>query len=185
MDHNALKYLINKLDLSGQLARWVLLLQEFNFIVVVCPGKFHGHADHLSRLQPIGLTNTVPLDDNLPNVDLFEVDVFFLEYVEILTYLETNQTLAGYSPLQVQALIRQSAPYSLIGGVLYKLGKDGVLRQCINPSEVQDILKGCHTDPCEGHFADEATARKALLVGYWWSSLFKDAHEFTKRCDPC
>ena len=74
---------------------------------------------------------------------------------------------AGYSPLQVQTLIRRSAPYSLIGGVLYKLGKDGVLRHCINPSEVQDILEGCHTDPCGGHFAGEATARKALLVGYW------------------
>ena len=35
VDHDALKYLINKPDLSGRLARWVLLLQEFNFTVVV------------------------------------------------------------------------------------------------------------------------------------------------------
>ena len=67
--------------------------------MVVCPGKSHGNADHLSRLQPTGLTNTVPLDDKLLDADLFEVDVLFLEYVEILTYLETNQTPFGYSPL--------------------------------------------------------------------------------------
>ena len=80
--------------------------------------------------------NTVPLDDNLPDADLFEVDVLFPEYMEILTYLETNQMPVGYSPLQVHTLIRRSAPYSLIGGVLYKLDKDGVLCRCINPNEV-------------------------------------------------
>ena len=65
------------------------------------------------------------------------------------------------------------------------MDKDGVSRRCINPSEVQDILEGCHTDPCGGHFVGEAIARKALLAGYWWPSLFKDAHEFTRKCDPC
>ena len=51
VDHDALKYLINKPDLSGRLARWVLLLLEFNFTVVVRLGKSHGNADHLSRLN--------------------------------------------------------------------------------------------------------------------------------------
>ena len=32
-DHNALKYLANQVDLSGKIARWVLLLQEFDFEV--------------------------------------------------------------------------------------------------------------------------------------------------------
>ena len=68
---------------------------------------------------------------------------------------------------------------------MYKLDKDGVLRHCINPSEVQDILAGCHTDLCKGHFAGKATATKALTSGYWWPSLYKDAHEFTKKCEPC
>ena len=133
----------------------------------------------------MGPVNTVPLDDNLPDADLFEVDVLFPEYMEIFTYLETNQMPAGYSPLQIQTLIWRSAPYSLIGGVLYNLDKDAVLRRCVNPSKVQAILEGCHSDPVGGHFFGEATARKALLAGYWWPSLFKDAHEFTRRCDPC
>ena len=58
--------------------------------MVVRPGKSHGNADHLSRLEPTGLANTVPLDNNLSDMDLFEVDVLFSKYVEILTYLETN-----------------------------------------------------------------------------------------------
>ncbi len=41
----------------------------------------------------------------------------------------------------------------MIGEVLYKQGKDNVLRCCVNPSEVSMILKGCHDDACGGHFA--------------------------------
>ena len=35
VDHDALKYMINKPQLSGRIARWVLLLQEFNFTIHV------------------------------------------------------------------------------------------------------------------------------------------------------
>ncbi len=33
VDHMALRYIVNKPDLSGQLARWVLLLTKFDYIV--------------------------------------------------------------------------------------------------------------------------------------------------------
>ena len=34
-DHDSLKYLVNKPDLSCRIARWILLLQEFNYEVMV------------------------------------------------------------------------------------------------------------------------------------------------------
>ena len=40
---------MNKPDLSGQIARWILLLQEFNYEVIVKPGKANANADYLSR----------------------------------------------------------------------------------------------------------------------------------------
>jgi len=49
MDHDSLKYLVNKSDLSGRIARWILLLQEFNYVVVVKSGKANVNADYLSR----------------------------------------------------------------------------------------------------------------------------------------
>ena len=48
-DHDSLKYLVNKPDLSGRIARWILLLQEFNYEVVVKPGKANSNANFLSR----------------------------------------------------------------------------------------------------------------------------------------
>lgn len=67
VDHNTLKYLINKLDLSERLARWILLFQEFNFIIVVKLGKSHANVDHLSQLELLPTEKLSPIDDNLPN----------------------------------------------------------------------------------------------------------------------
>ena len=48
-DHDSLKYLVNKSDLSGRIARWILLLQEFNYKVVIKSEKSNSNADFLSR----------------------------------------------------------------------------------------------------------------------------------------
>ena len=49
VDHMAIKYLVNKAELSGRLARWVLLLEEFDYTVEYKPGRMHLQADHLTR----------------------------------------------------------------------------------------------------------------------------------------
>lgn len=50
LDHMAIKFLVNKPELSGRLARWILLLKEFNYTVEYKSGWMHLQADHLSRL---------------------------------------------------------------------------------------------------------------------------------------
>ena len=47
-DHQALKYLVNKPLHHGRICRWLLLFQEFEFEVVVRPGKLNVGPDHLS-----------------------------------------------------------------------------------------------------------------------------------------
>ena len=183
VDHDALKYMINKPQLSGRIARWVLLLQEFNFTVEVRPGKKHGNADHLSRLTEA--EGSEPVNDALPDSQLFVVDVITDQYSEIIQYLTNQEFPTEFRAAEKRKLIEQCAPFSMIGSVLYKLGKDGVLRRCIFDSEVDSILEGCHSDVCGGHFAGDSTARKVLMAGFWWPTLFRDAHKFARRCDPC
>lgn len=48
-DHAALIWLLRKKDPEGQMARWVSLLQEYDFVVQHRPGLKHGNADALSR----------------------------------------------------------------------------------------------------------------------------------------
>nr|GEU80874.1 reverse transcriptase domain-containing protein [Tanacetum cinerariifolium] len=50
-DHSALKYLFAKKDAKARLLQWILLLQEFDFIVIDTKGAENYATDHLSRLE--------------------------------------------------------------------------------------------------------------------------------------
>jgi hypothetical protein len=180
IDHDALKYMINKPQLSGRIARWVLLLQEFNFTINVRPNKTHANVDFLSRISEE--INPEFINDNFPDAQLFNVDVILAEYLDIIHYLTTNTFFLEYTDKQKQCLIFKAQPYTMIGGVLYRKGKDEILRRCINPSEVLLIFKGCHDDVGGGHFASLITAQKALQSGYWWPTLFSNAARYVKKC---
>ena len=48
VDHSALLYLVSKQELTGKLARWMLLLQEFEFDILHRLGVQHASVDNLS-----------------------------------------------------------------------------------------------------------------------------------------
>nr|GEW13428.1 reverse transcriptase domain-containing protein [Tanacetum cinerariifolium] len=52
-DHSAFKYLFAKKDAKARLLRWVLLLQEFDFMVLDTKGAENLAADHLQIRKPI------------------------------------------------------------------------------------------------------------------------------------
>ena len=126
-----------------------------------------------------------PIPDSFLDADLFVVDVISEEYADLIQYL-THHTFPPHFTTKMKIhLVHKSAPYILVGGVLYKKGQDEILQRCIFQSEVDTILEGCHVDSCGGHFASDSTARKALMAGYWWPNMYFDAHHFVQRCDAC
>ena len=71
VDHMALRYLVNKPDLSGRLAHWILLLTKFDYTVQYKPRKMHLQAYHLSRLsEEVGIEE---IEDKFPDGWLFTV----------------------------------------------------------------------------------------------------------------
>ena len=42
-----------------------------------------------------------------------------------------------------------------------------------------------HERVCGGHYMAKTTAHKILRSGFWWPTIFKDTHEFVKKCDAC
>ena len=50
-DHSALKYLVNKLVLGGNTFRWLLLFQDYDFEIIVKPGRLNVGPYRLSRIE--------------------------------------------------------------------------------------------------------------------------------------
>ena len=48
-DHSSLRWLMNVEDATGRVARWSLLLQQYDFDIVCRPGRENSNADSLSR----------------------------------------------------------------------------------------------------------------------------------------
>ncbi len=59
------------------------------------------------------------------------------------------------------------------------------MHRCLTTSKAHIVFKELHEGVARGHFAADITTKKILDVGYWWSILFKDIHEFYKSCDNC
>ena len=88
VDHMALRYLVNKPNLSGRLARWILLLTEFDYTVQYKLGKMNLQNNHLSRLSTE--TGTEEMDDECPDGRLFAVQKVPLWYCYIAEFLSTQ-----------------------------------------------------------------------------------------------
>nr|GEZ20863.1 reverse transcriptase domain-containing protein [Tanacetum cinerariifolium] len=60
-----------------------------------------------------------------------------------------------------------------------------VIRRCVHGKEALDILEAYHNGPTGGHHGVNLTAKKVFDVGFFWPTIYKDAHEFVKNCDSC
>ena len=70
-NHDAIKHLVNKPDLSGRVARWIMLLQEFQYTIKVKPGLGNKNVDYLSRLDEAVLVDSIR--DDFPDEHLFAI----------------------------------------------------------------------------------------------------------------
>ncbi len=70
--HMALIYLVNKPQLFGRIARWLLLFLKYEFIVVYEPSRTHVVANVLSKLpicsEPLGVLNQI-IDASLFSIE--------------------------------------------------------------------------------------------------------------------
>nr|GEX26206.1 reverse transcriptase domain-containing protein [Tanacetum cinerariifolium] len=51
--------------------------------------------------------------------------------------------------------------------------------------EAINILKACHYGPIGGHHGPNYTAKKVFDSGFYWLTIYRDAHDLVKNCDVC
>nr|GEY05847.1 reverse transcriptase domain-containing protein [Tanacetum cinerariifolium] len=53
---------------------------------------------------------------------------------------------------------------------------------CVMLQKAFEILKACHEGPSGGHHGANLTANKVFDAGFFWPSIYRDAHEMIKTC---
>ncbi|GJZ87175.1 reverse transcriptase domain-containing protein [Tanacetum coccineum] len=60
-----------------------------------------------------------------------------------------------------------------------------MIRRCVYGQEAVDILTACHNGPTRGHHGANYTAKKVFDSGFYWPTIYRDAHDMVKSCDSC
>ncbi|GKB54224.1 reverse transcriptase domain-containing protein [Tanacetum coccineum] len=190
-DHSALKYLFAKKDAKARLLRWVLLLQEFDFNVIDTKGAENYAADHLSRLEnPYeNVLDPKEINENFPletlNMVTSRGDPSTPWFADYANYHAGNFIVKGMSTQQKNKFFKDVKHYFWDDPFLFKTCADQVIRRCVSGQEAVDILTACHSGPTGGHYGANYTAKKVFDSGFYWPTIYKDAHELVKNCDSC
>ena len=142
-------------------------------------------ADHLSWLE--GASDEVQVNDDFPDEQLLAIEekravLWFADYVN---YFVAKVIPQEFSYQQKKRFFAHLKHYYWEKPILYRHCADQVIRRCVPEDEMNSILNHCHTLPCGGHFGGQRTTAKVLQSGFYWPSLFKDAHQFISTYDKC
>ncbi|GJU64707.1 reverse transcriptase domain-containing protein [Tanacetum coccineum] len=190
-DHSALKYLFAKKDSKARLLRWVLLLQEFKFKVIDTKGAENLAADHLSRLEnpyenvldPKEINEKFPLETL--NLVTFRGDSSTPWFADYANYHAGNFIVKGMSSQQKNKFFKDVKHYFWDDPYLFKICADQMIWRCVAGQEAVDILKACYNGPTGGHYGANYTAKKVFDSGFYWPTIYRDAHDLVTRCDTC
>ncbi|GKF63018.1 reverse transcriptase domain-containing protein, partial [Tanacetum coccineum] len=149
--------------------RWILLLQRLE----------NPHQDKIENKE---ITETFPLE-TLGSVALrVDSTPWFADFAN---YHAGNFIVKGMSSQQKNKFFKDVKHYFWDDPFIFKICADQVIRRCVHSKEALDILKACHNGPTRGHHGTNLTAKKVFVAGFFWPTIYKDAHELVKNCDSC
>ena len=189
-DHNALKWLMSIQDPTGRVARWSLLIQQFDFDIVHRPGKSNGNADGLSR-RSYGTINLNALDSaGLQTSRIFEFQRKDQDLSDIISYLEHDSL--PYENVRAKRILLSADVYYLDDhGILYHLntvpkkGHKPHQAQLVLPPPLRyEVLVNAHDDLAGGHLGVFKTYEK-LRDRFYWRGMYKDVEHWVRSCTDC
>ena len=141
-------------------------------------------ADHLSRLTIAHDFHSPPINDEFPKESqLFVGNAPW--YAHISDYLAIREIPIDWKAQDKKYFFAKIHSYYWEKPFLFKYGADQIMRRCVPEEEQQGILSHCHENACGCHFSSQKTTMKILQSGFYWPSLFKDAHAMCRTCDRC
>lgn len=189
-DHNALKWLMSIKDPTGRVARWSLLIQQFDFDIVHKPGVLNTNADALSR-RPYGTCHLNALESaGLQTKQIIEFQRKDPNIGEIIEYLEREQ-LPADNVRAKRILLTEDVYFLDEHDLLHHLdltakrGRKGCHAQLVLPPPLRfEVLVNAHDDLTGGHLGVFKTYEK-LRDRYYWKGMYKDVEHWVRSCQDC
>ncbi|GJS97826.1 reverse transcriptase domain-containing protein [Tanacetum coccineum] len=120
-----------------------------------------------------------------PMTRLLEKDTPTPWFADFANYHAGNFVVKGMSSQQKNKFFKDVKHYFWDDPFLFKICADQVIRRCVHGQEAIDILKACHNGPTGGHHGPNYTAKKVFDSGFYWPTIYRDAHDLVKSCDSC
>nr|GEX39355.1 reverse transcriptase domain-containing protein [Tanacetum cinerariifolium] len=91
----------------------------------------------------------------------------------------------GLTSQQKKKFFKDVKQYFWDDPYLFRIYADQIIRRCVHGQEAIDILKACHEGPTGGHHGANLTTKKVFDAGFFWPTIYRDAHAMIKSCNTC
>eukprot|EP00253_Pinus_taeda_P005266 PITA_05266 len=176
----AVRQLLIQKELGEKRENWVTTLQEYD--LKIRPAKIVRGQGFCRILA--GASNLPESSDTGPTEEINQISVTDSEsqYAYLVFYLQNGHAPPHLSYKRKRAIRLKAKNFTLIDDVLFKKNYDSILLRCIEKIEAQKVLQELHDRPAGGHFGADTTAHKIIHAGYYWQTLFRDTHEYVRKC---
>lgn len=183
-DCSALRSTFSKRDLIPRIARWWLMLQEFNCTIEYRPGPKMNHVDALSRNPPLEPVDTVPsLEEQYPSVMsisgedwLQTLQLGDSELCRIKDILSSGLNEKGLQYLRENYTIKDNKLFRCLGG------DQNDCRWVVPKGARWQLCRMNHDDI--GHFGFEKTLER-LRRNYWFPKMTRFVRKYVDACVQC
>ena len=203
-DHSALTWLQTFKEPTGQIARWIQKLQEYQFTTEYRPNPKHRNADALSR-RPTRNHGDCPTcknetaEETISTItwpygwtaeDLRRAQLAFPATAHVVAWIHQErprppQLTAPQAVPELPTLMREYGNCALIDDILHlRLPDDPQWRVILPPSWREQALRQYHDNPIGGHTGKESTYRK-VSMRFWWPKLKQTVDKWVDSCGVC
>nr|GEW45935.1 reverse transcriptase domain-containing protein [Tanacetum cinerariifolium] len=84
---------------------------------------------------------------------------------------------------EARKLRLKARQYELMKGVLYKRSFLTPWLRCVGPLQAEYVMREIHEGSCSMHAGPRSVVAKAIRLGYFWSTMHKDARDMIRKCN--
>ncbi|GJY90239.1 reverse transcriptase domain-containing protein [Tanacetum coccineum] len=106
-------------------------------------------------------------------------------FANFANYHAGNFVIKRMSSQQKNKFFKDVKHYFWDDPYLFKIYVDQVIWRCVYGQEAIDILTAFHNGPIGGHYGANYTAKKVFDSGFFWTTIYREAHDLVTRCDAC